>query len=248
MTRAYSTVAVVCLALGSADVVYLNLAVAPALMGDITQPVSPVESGESGGRTVRAAKPAPPPGEVARGVPGSDVRDLDPELTARTGAEPEPEAEHTPLAQVASATTGTVRAPIAAEGKPPGDLERGSDALQPEPVHILFERDQARLGAAARVRLERVAGWLSSEPSLRARVDGHADSRGDSTHNDQLSRQRAESVATFLETRGIARARITVRAFGERRPVDRRAAFQAFRRNRRVELRVSSPPERSGTP
>ena len=92
------------------------------------------------------------------------------------------------------------------------------------------------------MRLERVAGWLSAGPELRATIHGHADLRGDSTHNDQLSRGRAESVAAFLEERGITRARMTVRAFGERRPVDRRSDAQAFRRNRRVEIRIAPPP------
>ena len=92
MARAHAAVAVVCLALGSADVVYLNLAVAPALMADVTRRVSPADREET------AARPLVASGEGAGARLPPEARAIDPELTARTGAEPEPEAEQSGLA------------------------------------------------------------------------------------------------------------------------------------------------------
>lgn len=121
------------------------------------------------------------------------------------------------------------------------------DVLPSEPIHVHFARDRATLGPRARARLDRVAAWLAAEPGLRAIIDGHADRTGEPMHNDLVSRRRAERVVSYFEAAGVQSARLSVRAFGERRPFARGPGSAMSRRNRRVEIRVS-PAQTGGAP
>jgi outer membrane protein OmpA-like peptidoglycan-associated protein len=231
MARAHTAIAVGCLVLGMADLLYLDLAVAPALVGGH----SPRQAG-AGAEAVPSESAAP----QARRTP----RALDPELSAQTGAEPEPE--------LAELDTDPRRGPsglAAEEGVDDADVAESEalpDRVPSEPVHIHFAHDRATLSIGARARLDRLAVWLSEEPSLRATIDGHADRSGESVHNQLLSRRRAERVAEYFASAGVPRERLTVRAFGERRPV--RVRRNAPRLNRRVEVRVSPARTDPGAP
>ena len=67
-------------------------------------------------------------------------------------------------------------------------------------------------------------------------VDGHTDDQGADAYNQRLSERRAEAVAVYLSARGVERARITARGFGESRPVGLNDSEIGRRKNRRVEI------------
>jgi outer membrane protein OmpA-like peptidoglycan-associated protein len=234
MARAHTALAFGCLVLGAADLLYLDLAVAPSVLG--REP-----SAELGGAGAQAVLADIRPAAAAPIEPRQDSpRVLDPELSVQTGAEPEPEL-------VVLDPTAPLRAAEDVDDADVAESEPLPDTLPSEPVHIHFGRDRATLGTAARARLDRLAGWLRAEPSLRATIDGHADRVGESLHNQQLSRRRAERVAAYFASAGVPRARLTLRAFGERRPV-KRIVRNVHRLNRRVEVRVSPGPTDPGAP
>ncbi len=68
-------------------------------------------------------------------------------------------------------------------------------------------------------------------------LDGHTDSIGADSYNQQLSRARAEAVAKFLHTRGIARERIVTFGHGSSQPVAPNTTQAGRALNRRVEIR-----------
>lgn len=76
---------------------------------------------------------------------------------------------------------------------------------------------------------------------------GHSDSAGSDAANLTASRRRAETVSTYLQARGAAKARITVISIGEGRPIapnrklDGSEDTEGRRKNRRVEIRVDPP-------
>jgi outer membrane protein OmpA-like peptidoglycan-associated protein len=233
MARAHSAIAFGCLVLGMADLLYLDLAVAPSVLGRETSAEHIGAGAQAVLADVRPAAAAPI--EPRQAYP----RALDPELSTQTGAEPEPE-----LVVLDPA------APRAAEDVDDADVAESEplpDTLPSEAVHIHFARDRATLDAAARARLDRLAGWLTAQPSLRASIDGHADRVGEPLHNQQLSRRRAQRVAEYFASAGVPRARLTLRAFGERRPV-KRPVGNVHRLNRRVEIRVSPARTDPGAP
>src|SRR5574340_529922 len=75
---------------------------------------------------------------------------------------------------------------------------------------------QSTLDALARaLQSDRLAGFSF-------RVEGHADARGDPSHNMELSKQRAEAVADYLvKTYGILPERLTPVGKGDTEPMNK---------------------------
>jgi outer membrane protein OmpA-like peptidoglycan-associated protein len=87
--------------------------------------------------------------------------------------------------------------------------------------NVLFAFDSADLTAQARREIERMA-FVLNHPQAVARqiaLEGHADAIGTDAYNLELSRRRADAVAQELVARGVRRDRVTVEAFGKRRPI-----------------------------
>jgi outer membrane protein OmpA-like peptidoglycan-associated protein len=261
MARVHTTIAVGCLVLGLADVLYLDLAVAPSLFRAQREEVtaSAGDGAEAEPLLAQRRLAAPPDGLDPSGTvdhtgarPG--VRAIDPELSARTGAEPEPEPsarrgdeEQGALALPSSRTAAAADADDDESEGDVADPDPLPDTLPSEPVHVLFARERATLSPRARARLDRIVAWLRAEPALQATVDGHADRSGEPMFNDVLSRRRAERVVAYFLAAGVERRRLSMRAFGERRPLIRGSGIGQGRRNRRVEIRVS-PARPGGAP
>ena len=104
---------------------------------------------------------------------------------------------------------------------------------------VLFDTARHELKPGAREKLARVSGILSAHPGLKLEVEGHADSRGSTEYNQDLSERRAESVRNYLVSQNIAPAMVTSVGFGETRPVATNATAAGQQQNRRVELIVS---------
>jgi outer membrane protein OmpA-like peptidoglycan-associated protein len=70
-------------------------------------------------------------------------------------------------------------------------------------------------------------------------VAGHTDSTGGTEQNQQLSERRANSVAQYLESQGLASNRVVTVGAGETRPVADNATAEGRQANRRVELTLT---------
>ncbi|MDX1390299.1 MAG: OmpA family protein, partial [Acidobacteriota bacterium] len=92
------------------------------------------------------------------------------------------------------------------------------------------------LTEAAQDVLDRVAQSLVGNPEIRVRVGGHTDSTGSRDFNLTLSQSRAEAVAAYLVTRGVASTRLEAVGYGPDRPVGDNATEAGRAMNRRVEL------------
>jgi outer membrane protein OmpA-like peptidoglycan-associated protein len=252
MARAHTTIAVGCLVLGLADVLYLDLVVGPSLLTEQREPVvASTGHGADAEPLLAHGRPAPPPdridpaGTIDRTAARPGVRAIDPELSARTGAEPEPEPpSRSGDEERAPALASAAVAADSVDDDSDGDVAESDplpDTLPSEPVHVHFARDRATLGPRARARLDRIVAWLSAQPALHATIDGHADRSGEPMYNDALSRRRAERVMTYFVAAGVERGRLSMRAYGESRPFTRGSGVELSRRNRRVEIRVSPP-------
>ncbi|HEX4441488.1 MAG TPA: OmpA family protein [Thermoanaerobaculia bacterium] len=101
---------------------------------------------------------------------------------------------------------------------------------------ILFDTNMATLKPNAQVALGKLSGILSLFPKINLRIEGHTDSTGSDELNDRLSRDRANSVMTFLQTQGVAGTRMTSEGYGKRVPVADNATPAGRAKNRRVEI------------
>ncbi len=83
-----------------------------------------------------------------------------------------------------------------------------------------FDFDQATLKPAGRAKLDRLANDLRRVPSVTSvLVVGHTDSKGTDTYNYRLGQRRADTVASYLVSRGVPGSLITARSRGEADPV-----------------------------
>lgn len=104
---------------------------------------------------------------------------------------------------------------------------------------VLFASAKSDLLPAAQVKLNDVATALTKEdPISKIVVEGHTDSQGQASYNQELSQRRAQVVRDYLVTRGIASDRITAQGFGPTRSVADNASPEGRANNRRVEIVV----------
>ncbi len=120
------------------------------------------------------------------------------------------------------------------------------------PSELLFPTASATLMPAGRHQLTRLAETLKtvtskipSDIDWILRVDGHTDRRPIQTarfpSNWELSTARALSVVNYLVAQGISPVRLAATGFGEFRPLDDRISEDAYKRNRRIEIKLTQP-------
>lgn len=107
---------------------------------------------------------------------------------------------------------------------------------------VLFDVNSAALRAESRTTLRELADVMERYPDQTIRVEGHADSTGADDHNQRLSERRAQSVADYLVTQGVARNSIRSIGYGETRPRDTNATAAGRQMNRRVEITIQANP------
>lgn len=104
---------------------------------------------------------------------------------------------------------------------------------------VTFPVDSATISPAMRAVLDDVAASMIQYPNSLIDVMGHTDSTGSDQYNLELSRRRAESVANYLVSRGVARSRIETLGYGEQYPVGDNTTVAGREQNRRVEIRIT---------
>ncbi|MEM9145570.1 MAG: peptidoglycan-associated lipoprotein Pal [Pseudomonadota bacterium] len=98
---------------------------------------------------------------------------------------------------------------------------------------VFFETDRFDLTAEAQGILARQAEWLQANPGATATVEGHADERGTRDYNLALGARRANSVASFLVSRGVESNRVQTVSFGKEKPVSLCSDESCWSQNRR---------------
>ena len=104
---------------------------------------------------------------------------------------------------------------------------------------VTFAVNSTAINANMRSVLDGVAQSMNNYPNSLIDVMGHTDSTGSDQYNLDLSRRRAESVANYLTSRGVSRARIETIGYGEQYPVADNTTESGRAQNRRVEIRIT---------
>ena len=102
--------------------------------------------------------------------------------------------------------------------------------------NIQFEFDSSVLKTNSYPALDATAADLKSSGSV-CELDGFASSEGTAAHNMRLSKDRANSVKTYLVNSGVAARKLKVKAFGETHPVADNSTEAGRILNRRVEFK-----------
>jgi len=101
---------------------------------------------------------------------------------------------------------------------------------------VLFDTAQAAVRPAAMAGLEKVSAFLAANPTFRAIVEGHTDSRGSDEYNRGLAQRRADAVAAVITRGGVAMDRVRATGLGEAYPVASNDNAAGQQQNRRVEI------------
>jgi peptidoglycan-associated lipoprotein len=116
-----------------------------------------------------------------------------------------------------------------------GDAARAA-ALQLQNRVIYFDFDSSDIKPDYNALITTHARHLTSNPTIRIRLEGNTDERGSREYNIGLGERRAQSVRRALMLQGVAESQITTVSYGEERPAVTGHTEAAWSRNRRVEL------------
>lgn len=106
--------------------------------------------------------------------------------------------------------------------------------------NIEFEIGSDELLSSSYVDLLAIAQMLTENPNIHIQIDGHTDSKGNETINQQLSEKRAEKIAQYLVASGIDKTRLTTKGYGSTSPISDNESDSGRRKNRRVEVKILS--------
>lgn len=106
------------------------------------------------------------------------------------------------------------------------------------PGSITFALNSADLNSQFYSALDGVAMVLKEYDKTVVEVAGHTDSTGSDQYNQSLSQRRAQSVATYLSSRGVNNQRLLTVGGGEAYPIASNDTEQGRAANRRVELTI----------
>jgi outer membrane protein OmpA-like peptidoglycan-associated protein len=124
---------------------------------------------------------------------------------------------------------------------PDARVERVGEGIVVEfASNVLFGFDRSDLSAEARENLDKLSLILNQYPDTDLEIQGHTDSRGTESYNQELSERRAAAVSAYLLTNNIASERLTTKGFGELMPKYDNTTDEGRARNRRVEFLITA--------
>ena len=105
---------------------------------------------------------------------------------------------------------------------------------------VLFASNKSQLLPGAQNSLNQIADALKDQDDKKVLIEGHTDSRGSDATNQALSKARADSVGSYLISRGVPAERITTAGLGPSRPVADNNTPEGRANNRRVEIVIQN--------
>jgi outer membrane protein OmpA-like peptidoglycan-associated protein len=105
---------------------------------------------------------------------------------------------------------------------------------------IQFQSGKATLLSSSKPVLDEIVALLNENRGLTLLIEGHSSAEGNFDFNMKLSGDRAQSVASYLVSKGIDKSRITTKGLGPTQPLQPGDSPADRAANRRVELKLSN--------
>jgi len=165
-------------------------------------------------------------------------------LTRIPGGRTENPSENPPAPPLSPEPQVTQKAPL--EGIPFTGPDRSNwvahaEILQADTVH--FEFDSSVVKSSEKPFVTAAAEYLKANALHAVRIEGHCDERGTEEYNRSLGERRALAIRENLVGLGIDPARVETATFGKDRPADADHNESAWKKNRRGEFIVLTPPQ-----
>ncbi len=117
-------------------------------------------------------------------------------------------------------------------------VRQGDNITLNMPGNITFAFDSSNLQSQFYPVLDNVASTLNQYNQTVIEVAGHTDSVGTDAYNQKLSEQRANSVAAYLNGKGVMQQRMIIVGAGETHPIISNDTDGGRAQNRRVEITI----------
>ena len=141
-----------------------------------------------------------------------------------------------------TAVPGT-EVPGGTPSNPPGNRvgwTEDAQALKAQTVY--FDFDSSVIKASEKPKVAAVADYLNANKGKAVKVEGNCDERGTEGYNMSLGERRALAVREELIRLGIGGTEVDTISYGKDRPVDPGHDESAWKKNRRDDFIVLSPP------
>jgi OmpA-OmpF porin, OOP family len=112
------------------------------------------------------------------------------------------------------------------------EIEEGKLRLN----NLYFETGKDEILVKSYDELNKLLNLMEENPSMKIRVEGHTDNRGDAPKNKILSLDRAMAVRNYLVSKGIESDRIEFTGYGDTKPLNDNLNEADRHKNRRVEI------------
>lgn len=110
---------------------------------------------------------------------------------------------------------------------------------------IQFAYNESEILGASFGLLDEIKSVLIEHPEIKTiSIEGHTDTDGSDSYNQNLSDRRAASVMTYLVENGIEESRMSSVGFGESKPLVDEKSDADKETNRRVEFRITEQDQR----
>ena len=106
-------------------------------------------------------------------------------------------------------------------------------------LEVQFQKNQYEIPMEAMKQLLFIVELLNANYDHKIIVEGHTDSSGDVSFNQNLSNLRAKSVYDFITKRGINKERVSYTGLGISKPRYSNETLEGRNKNRRIELKLS---------
>ncbi|APA87436.1 OmpA family protein [Paraburkholderia sprentiae WSM5005] len=177
-------------------------------------------------REICGKNPMRPTQEIAPLAAAGSHRDAR-TLTFQCGTAPVAQTAPLTAPTPVAAPTAVTQVPAPAR-TPPQKLSLSADAN--------FELDKATLTTDARLRLDALIKTAAGTTFDTVTVNGYTDATASNAYNQKLSTQRAQSVAQYLQSRGLKSRQFVVNGYGSAHPVAPNTSASGRAKNRRVEI------------
>ncbi|HEX2957796.1 MAG TPA: OmpA family protein [Chitinispirillaceae bacterium] len=103
-------------------------------------------------------------------------------------------------------------------------------------LNILFETGKSTIKKESQTLVDQLYELLNTSTGLNVSIEGHTDNTGSIESNKTLSVSRAEAVLNALVSKGINKARLSSKGWGQEKPVADNKTEEGRSKNRRVEI------------
>ena len=104
---------------------------------------------------------------------------------------------------------------------------------------VQFATGKAKINPESFELLNEVVDLLKKNPTIKLRIEGHTDTKGNPKKNIKLSQDRAKAVNDYLVEHGIDQARLTSEGYGQTCPVADNKTVQGREKNRRTDFFIA---------